>query len=125
MIVGQQNSHEPGITSQGPVTRPDIRRSGRVLFLVTLFVSGGLFAWIVLYAKDRMPFGSYPIAFVLIPVLVGAAIFFVVLELLLRLCGIQVWAGTNAVGVQGVPPNGGPAGPPGDGVDSAGPPSAG
>jgi hypothetical protein len=65
---------------------------GRLLLIATLLVSGGLFTWIVLYAKDRMPSGSYPIALVLIPVIMGAAVFFVVIESLLRMLDIQ-WEG--------------------------------
>lgn len=97
--------------------------AGRLLFLVTFLVSGGLFAWIVLYAKDRMPSGSYPVAFVLIPVLIGATVFFVVAELLLRLCGVRVWAETRESRVQqSAPPNGGPAKAPADSGATGGPP---
>jgi hypothetical protein len=96
---------------------------GRLLVLVTLLLGGGLFAWIVLYAKDRMPDGGYPIAFILIPVVIGAAIFFVLAELFLRLFGIRVWSATDDPGPQGTPPNGGPTTLSGNGVGSGRPPS--
>src|ERR1039458_706452 len=74
--------------------------AGRLLFLVTLLLGVGLFAWVVLYGGERVPTGSYPVAFVLIPVVIGAALFFVVVELVLRLFGIPVWAVKNDAGVQ-------------------------
>jgi hypothetical protein len=88
------------------------------LFLVTLLVGGGLFAGVILYGKDRVPTGSYPLAFVLIPVLIGVAIFFVVVELVLRLFGIRVWAETKDSAR-----NGGPGTPPSDSGAGHGPPS--
>jgi hypothetical protein len=98
--------------------------AGRLLFLVTVLVSGGLFAWVVLYGAERVPTGSYPIALILIPVVIGAAISFVVAELVLRPFGIPVWAVKNDTGVQqGAAPNGGPATPPSDAGVGRGPPS--
>jgi hypothetical protein len=97
--------------------------AGRLLFLVTLLVSGGLFAWVVLYGGDRVPTGSYPVAFVLIPVVIGAAVFFVVAELVLRLFGIRVWAAKSDAVQPAASPNGGPAEPPGNSEAGGGPPS--
>ena len=113
--------------NQEPQPRDPLRFftfAGRLLFLVTLLVSGGLFAWVVLYGGERVPTGSYPVALILIPVVIGAAIFFVVAELVLRLFGIPVWAAKNDAGVQqGAPPNGGPGTPPSDPGVGKGPPS--
>lgn len=98
--------------------------AGRLLFLVTLLLGVGLFAWVVLYGGERVPTGSYLVAFVLIPVVIGAALFFVVVELVLRLFGIPVWAVKNDAGVQqGAPSIGGPGTPPSDQGVGQGPPS--
>jgi len=114
--------------NQEPRPRDPLRfftLAGRLLFLVTLLVSGGLFAWVVLYGGERVPTGRYPVALILIPVVIGAAIFFVVTELVLRRLGIPVWAVKNDAGVQrgAPPPNGGPGTPPSDPGVGQGPPS--
>jgi len=81
---------------------------GRLLFLATVFVGMGLFAWVVLYGKDHVPTGRYPVALILIPVVIGVAIFFVVVELVLRLFGIRVWSEAKGIDVQpDATPNGG------------------
>jgi hypothetical protein len=98
--------------------------AGRLLFLVTLVVGGGLFAWVVLYGKDRVPTGSYPVAFILIPVVIGAAIFFLIAQMVLRLFGIRVWAEDNGADAkQGAPPNDGPGASLGDPRRGQGSPS--
>ena len=113
--------------NQEPQPRDPLRCftfAGRLLFLATLLVGGGLFAWVVLYGKDRVPPGSYPVALILIPVVIGVAIFFVVVELVLRLFGIRVWAETKDADVQpGAAPKGGPAAPSENSGDGEGPPS--
>ena len=97
--------------------------AGRLLFLATLLLSGGLFAWIVLYGKDRVPTGTYPLAFILIPVVIGAAIFFILAELLLRLLGIRVWTKADDANIhQSVQPHVGPAKTPANPGSEEGPP---
>ena len=114
--------------NQEPQPRDPLRCftfAGRLLFLATLLVGGGLFAWVVLYGKDRVPTGSYPVALILIPVVIGVAIFFVVIEVVLRLFGLRVWAEAKGTDVQpGAPPNGGPATPSASSGGGEGPPSA-
>ena len=64
---------------------------GRVLVLATLLVAGGLFYWHIMFFRDHLPAHSYPVAFLLIPVVIGSAIFFGVVALILRIFGIRVW----------------------------------
>ena len=50
--------------------------AGRLLLIATLLVAGGVFYWNVMFVNDNLPAGHYPVAFLLIPVVIGAAIFF-------------------------------------------------
>jgi len=65
--------------------------AGRLLLVLTLIIAAGVFYWYVMFVNDNLPSGSYPVAFLLIPVVIGAAIFFIVVSLILRLAGIRVW----------------------------------
>ncbi len=65
--------------------------AGRFLLIATLSVAGGGFYWFVMFVNDNLPSGSYPVAFLLIPVVIGAATFFVLGSLILRIVGIRVW----------------------------------
>ena len=69
--------------------------AGRLLVIATLLVAGGVFYWFVMFVNDNLPSGRYPVAFLLIPVVIGAAAFFVILSLLLRLAGVRVWRETD------------------------------
>jgi hypothetical protein len=64
--------------------------AGRLLIVATIVVAGGLIYWNVMYIHDNFPSGLYPIVFILIPVLIGSAIFFGVFYWILRLFGIRV-----------------------------------
>ena len=64
--------------------------AGRLLVIATIMVSGGIFYWYVMFVNENLPAGHYPIAFLLIPVVLGAAVFFGVVSLILRLFGIPV-----------------------------------
>ena len=64
---------------------------GRLLVIATVLASAGMFYWNVMFINDNFPTGHYPIAFLLIPVIIGAAIFFLVASFILRLAGIRVW----------------------------------
>jgi hypothetical protein len=64
--------------------------AGRLLIVATIFFAGGFLYWNVMYIHDNFPTGSYPIVFLLIPVLIGSAVFFGIFYGLLRLFGIRV-----------------------------------
>ena len=54
---------------------------GRLLVLATLLIVGGMFYWFVMFVNDKVeshvfPSGHYPVAFLLIPGVIFAAIFF-------------------------------------------------
>jgi hypothetical protein len=68
---------------------------GRLLLIATLLVAGGVFYWFVMFVNDNLPSGHYPVAFLLIPVVIGAAVFFFVVSLILQLMGIRVWRETD------------------------------
>ena len=81
------------MTEKGPPKDPlrAFTFAGRLLVIATLLASLGFFYWNVMFINDYFPSGHYSVAFLLIPVLIGAAIFFGVMSLLLRLFGIRVW----------------------------------
>src|SRR4051812_44766847 len=65
---------------------------GRLLLLATLIVAGGVFYYFVMYVLKDLGARSYPVAFLLIPVVIGAGVFFLVVSLILQACRIPVWA---------------------------------
>jgi hypothetical protein len=65
--------------------------AGRLLVIVTLLASIGFFYWNVMFIYDHFPAGHYPLAFLLIPVLLAGAAFFGVATLILKCFGIRVW----------------------------------
>ncbi len=75
--------------------------AGRLLVLATLLILGGIFFWFVMFVKDEvergtMPSGSYPIAFLLIPGVTFAGLFFGVLSLILEKLGVQIWSKSDS-----------------------------
>jgi hypothetical protein len=40
--------------------------AGRLLFLATVLVAGGLFYWFVMFVSDNLPSGRYPVAFLFV-----------------------------------------------------------
>jgi len=69
--------------------------AGRLLLIATLLVASGVVYWFVMFVNDNLPSGHYPVAFLLIPVVIGAAVFFLVVSLILQLLGIRVWRESN------------------------------
>ena len=65
--------------------------AGRLLLIATLIVGAGLFYWNVMFVNDNLPARRYPLAFLLIPVVIGAALFFGIVSLILRFFGVRVW----------------------------------
>src|SRR5262245_25413810 len=65
--------------------------AGRLLVIATIIIAGGVFYWYVMFVNDNLPSGRYPVAFLLIPVAIAAAVFFGVVSLILRLFGVRVW----------------------------------
>ena len=68
---------------------------GRLLLIATLLVAGGVFYWFVMFVNDHLPSGHYPVAFLLIPVVIGAAVFFILVSSICQLVGIRVWRETD------------------------------
>jgi len=64
---------------------------GRLLLLITLIAAGAIFYYLVMFLHSDMPDGRYPVAFLLIPVLIGAGIFFMIVSLILKACRVPVW----------------------------------
>jgi len=78
------------MSEQPPPPKDPLRAftfAGRLLVIAT----GGVFYWYVMFVNDNLPSGRYPIAFLLIPVVIGSAVFFGVVSLILRLFGVRVW----------------------------------
>ena len=70
--------------------------AGRVLFLATVLVVGGMFYFFVMFVNDKvesgtLPSGHYSVPFLLIPGVIVAAIFFIVISFVLELVGVQIW----------------------------------
>ena len=70
--------------------------AGRLLLLATLLIVGGMFYWFVMFVNEKvqsgdLPFGHYSVAFLLIPAVIVAAIFFAVVSFILELVGVQIW----------------------------------
>lgn len=64
---------------------------GRLLLVATMLIAAGGFYFFVVFVNDSLPSGSYPVAFLVIPGLLGAVAFFVIATFVLRLFGIRVW----------------------------------
>ncbi len=65
--------------------------AGRLLLVATLVVAGGVLYWNYMFVSEHLPAHHYPLAFLLIPVVIGAAIFFILGSTILKLVGIRVW----------------------------------
>jgi hypothetical protein len=70
--------------------------AGRLLVLVTLLIIGGMFYWFVMFVNDKvesgaLPSGHYAIAFLLIPAVIVAGLFFAVVSLILEKLGVRIW----------------------------------
>jgi len=73
---------------------------GRLLVLVTLLLVGGMFYWFVMFVNDKaesgiLPSGHYSVAFLLIPAVIVALIFFVVVSFILERVGIRIYSKSN------------------------------
>jgi hypothetical protein len=71
--------------------------AGRVLALATLLVVGGMFYLFVMFVNEKvengtLPTGHYSVAFLLIPGVIVAAVFFVVASFILELIGVRIWS---------------------------------
>jgi hypothetical protein len=70
--------------------------AGRLLVLATLLVVGGMFYWFVMFVNGEvengvLPSGRYPIAFLLIPGVIVACLFFGLASLALERFGVRIW----------------------------------
>lgn len=70
--------------------------AGRLLLLATLLLVGGAFYWFVMFMNDKadsgiLPSGHYSVAFLLIPGVIVALVFFVVVSFILELVGVRIW----------------------------------
>lgn len=70
--------------------------AGRLLALASFLIVGGIFYWFVMFVNDKVesrifPSGHYPVAFLLIPGVILALIFFVVASFVLELVGVRIW----------------------------------
>ena len=73
---------------------------GRLLVLLTLLLVGGTFYWFVMFVNDKvesgtLPSGHYSVAFLLIPGVIVALIFFVVVSFILERVGVQIYSKSN------------------------------
>ena len=71
--------------------------AGRLLLLATVLIVGGAFYVFVMFVHDKvesgiLPSGRYPVAFLLIPCVMVAAVFFAVLSFVLELVGVRIWS---------------------------------
>jgi hypothetical protein len=70
--------------------------AGRLLLLVSLLLIGGMLYWFVMFVNDKvesgsLPSGHYAIAFLLIPAVVVAGLFFGVASTILEKLGVRIW----------------------------------
>lgn len=70
--------------------------AGRLLAIVTLLVVGGMFYLTVMFVNHKvdrgeLPTGHYAIAFLLIPGVIVAGLFFGVTSFILERLGVQIW----------------------------------
>jgi len=80
--------------------------AGRVLVLGTVVLFGGVFFFFVLFMNDKvesgmLPSGHYPFAFLLIPGVIVAGVFFGVASFVLELAGIRIWRKSDDSGPPG------------------------
>lgn len=68
---------------------------GRLLVIATICFTGGFFYWNVMFINDHFPAGYYSIAFIAIPVVIGAALFFGIFYWILKLLGIRFQKDSN------------------------------
>lgn len=71
--------------------------AGRLLLLATVLVVGGSFYFIVMFVNEKvesgsLPSGHYSVAFLLIPGVIAAAVFFVAISFILELVGVRIWS---------------------------------
>jgi len=71
--------------------------AGRLLLLATVLLVGGALYFFVMFVKDKvergiLPSGHYSVAFLLIPGVIIAAVFFVVVSFILELVGVRIWS---------------------------------
>jgi len=70
--------------------------AGRILAFATLLVVGGMFYLFAMFVNEKvenstLPTGHYSVAFLLIPGVIVAAVFFVVTSFILELIGVRIW----------------------------------
>ncbi|MCW5550919.1 MAG: hypothetical protein KIS67_02010 [Verrucomicrobiae bacterium] len=70
--------------------------AGRLLLLATLVIIGGMFYWFVMFVHDKvqsgaLPSGHYAVAFLLIPAVIVAGLFFGLASLILERLGVRIW----------------------------------
>ena len=58
--------------------------------IATIIFASGFFYWNVIFIHDHFPSGNFPLAFIMIPVLIGAALFFGIVYWILKLFGIRI-----------------------------------
>ena len=71
--------------------------AGRLLLLATVLIVGGAFFVFVMFVNDKvesgiLPSGHYPVAFLLIPCVMVAAAFFLVVSFVLERVGVRIWS---------------------------------
>jgi TRAP-type C4-dicarboxylate transport system permease small subunit len=64
--------------------------AGRLLIIATIFAAGGLFYWNMMFINDHFPSGHYPMLYILMPVLIGSAIFYGIFYFILRRFGVRI-----------------------------------
>jgi hypothetical protein len=65
---------------------------GRLLLLCTFGLFGTGFYYSLFFFHHNFPTGNYPVAFILIPVVIGCFLFFLIVAWILELCGIRIYA---------------------------------
>jgi hypothetical protein len=70
--------------------------AGRLLVLASLVIGGGMFYWFVMFVHEKVQSGDlrsgrYPVAFLLIPAVIGAGLFFGLASLVLERLGVRIW----------------------------------
>ena len=83
----EPDHHEGG--SPGPADWLTI--PGRLLLILTLIGFAGGYGLYMLWGLENLPRGSYPILFFIVPVLLVAALFFVVTAFVLERLGIHIY----------------------------------
>jgi hypothetical protein len=65
--------------------------AGRILIIATIVVGGATFVWNMLFIHENFPAGQYPIAFIMIPVVMFACVFFGLGAVVFRVLDIRFW----------------------------------